>query len=259
MLKNLFLIVCAIPLLAFGQKRKQSFVLNNHLNEISSLESLNDSTLLAVNDSGNKAEIIVLKTNGDIQRTIPVVGVENQDWEGISLSEDKQHLFIGDFGNNLLNRKNQLIYSINIENLEQKETLRLDSTITLRDNIVQQKDWEAMLIAQSHLLFSKEKDSTLIVYLSKDHGVVIHEKTLNLPGRSYWKTAITDACVFDDKYYLLTYKRVLVYTSNWDLERKIKLGRIRQFEALCATNLGIFVACERNRILGKAKLFFIPW
>ncbi|MFN5116230.1 MAG: hypothetical protein ACK5FW_09320, partial [Acidimicrobiaceae bacterium] len=68
------------------------------------------------NDGGNTAEVYELNPQtGVLVRTIMVEGASNVDWEDLAVSPT--HLFIGDFGNNLGNRKDLRILKISISDL----------------------------------------------------------------------------------------------------------------------------------------------
>lgn len=72
--------------------------------------------LFSINDGGNAAEVYELNPQtGAVTRTITVEGVSNIDWEDLAVSPT--HLFIGDFGNNLGNRKDLRILKISISDL----------------------------------------------------------------------------------------------------------------------------------------------
>ena len=61
------------------------------------------------NDSGNQAMLYKIDTlTGLILQTITVTGAENTDWEDIA--QDNEHIYIGDFGNNLGNRTDLRVY-----------------------------------------------------------------------------------------------------------------------------------------------------
>jgi len=61
------------------------------------------------NDSGNQAMLYKIDTlTGLILQTITVTGAENTDWEDIA--QDDEHIYIGDFGNNLGNRTDLRVY-----------------------------------------------------------------------------------------------------------------------------------------------------
>lgn len=65
--------------------------------------------LWTFNDSQNLPEIYKIDTlTGSILQTIAFQGVENVDWEDIT--QDADHIFVGDFGNNLGNRTDLKIF-----------------------------------------------------------------------------------------------------------------------------------------------------
>ena len=101
------LIIGAIPLHA---QVEESYPLSDKLNEISGLEMLNDSTLIAFNDGGNKSEIYLLNLEGEILRMIDVLDTKNRDWEDIT--RDDEFIYIGDIGNNRNEREKLSIVKI---------------------------------------------------------------------------------------------------------------------------------------------------
>lgn len=67
--------------------------------------------LWTFNDSGGKPELYRIdKSNCKIIQKVVVTNGENNDWEDIT--HDKTHIYIGDFGNNLGNRKDLKIYKV---------------------------------------------------------------------------------------------------------------------------------------------------
>ncbi|SFE96918.1 hypothetical protein SAMN05518672_11381 [Chitinophaga sp. CF118] len=56
------------------------------------------------NDSGNKPEVYLLNSNGELLSTIHLKGVFNRDWEdiaeGVGPNPNKQYVYVGDIGNN---------------------------------------------------------------------------------------------------------------------------------------------------------------
>jgi len=85
-------------------------------NEISGIELSNlcKNKLWAINDSGNEPNLYLLDTEtGGILSTYHVPNLTNIDWEDISLGKGffgNSTLYIGDIGNNLLNRSIMQIY-----------------------------------------------------------------------------------------------------------------------------------------------------
>ena len=116
------LVVCAGNF-AFGQKPRV-YDLASELKEISGLEILNDSTLVAINDGGNSATLFLLKNNGEIKKKVQVTNAENNDWEDITRDED--YIYIGDFGNNQNKRRDLKIYKIDINSVLKKDEVRAE-------------------------------------------------------------------------------------------------------------------------------------
>lgn len=86
------------------------------LEEISSLVIYKEH-YWGVNDSGGKAELYKIHPNtGKIVQTVQISNAKNVDWEEITFSDD--YVFIGDFGNNLGNRKDLSIYYFPIQKLD---------------------------------------------------------------------------------------------------------------------------------------------
>ncbi|GMQ29463.1 hypothetical protein [Algoriphagus confluentis] len=85
------------------------------LGETSGLEAIGNR-LFTINDGGNLPEVFEISPeSGSLLRIIPVKNVSNVDWE--DLASNDTHFFIGDFGNNLGNRKDLRILKISIGDL----------------------------------------------------------------------------------------------------------------------------------------------
>src|SRR5687767_675876 len=69
------------------------------LKECSGMVSLGEGLFAAHNDNGNKPNLYVfnIKVKDEI-KVVKVLNVSNNDWE--ELSQDDDHIYIGDFGNN---------------------------------------------------------------------------------------------------------------------------------------------------------------
>lgn len=124
-----------------------------------------DGFLWTHNDSGGEPVLYKLDTlRGKVRATLTITNARNVDWEEIT--RDQDYIYIGDFGNNLGNRKDLLIYKVSkaaitgAENGEaEAEIIRfaygdqLDFNIANRSNNF---DCEAMLASGDSLyLFSK--------------------------------------------------------------------------------------------------------
>lgn len=81
------------------------------LEECSGVEIETNSQLWMINDSYNTKELFLVGIDGQIDRTIELQGVENNDWEDLSKDEEG-NLYVGDFGNNDNDREDLAIYII---------------------------------------------------------------------------------------------------------------------------------------------------
>jgi len=105
------------------------YPIDDKLQEISGLELLNDSTLIAFNDGGNKSEIYLLNLKGEILRTVDVEDTKNRDWEDIAI--DKEYVYIGDIGNNENKRDNLSIVKLKISDILTRDEVEAE-TISFR-------------------------------------------------------------------------------------------------------------------------------
>ncbi len=83
----------------------------NTLDEVSGILFVEDSTIWAIEDGGNKDEIYKVDFNGDILKTFEVKNAKNIDWEDIT-KDQNGNIYIADTGNNGSDRKNLVIYKI---------------------------------------------------------------------------------------------------------------------------------------------------
>ena len=94
------------------------------------------SHLWTINDGGNSNSIYELDTLGNLIREISVIGASNIDWEG--LSQNDEHIYIGDFGNNSGSRSDLCIYEIDkaeIINPNVTEVLAVKKSFIYADQI----------------------------------------------------------------------------------------------------------------------------
>ncbi len=87
------------------------------LNEVSGTETIVNSDLIwMLNDSGNAPKIYGLDHKGSIKKDIKIKA-KNHDWEDLA-SDKEGNLYIGDFGNNLSDRKNLVILKVKAVDLK---------------------------------------------------------------------------------------------------------------------------------------------
>jgi len=83
----------------------------SELNENSGMTEF-DGVLWNINDGGNSAVMYGYDVEKNaIKQKVVIKGATNIDWEDIT--RDEQHIYIGDFGNNLGDRRDLKIYIIN--------------------------------------------------------------------------------------------------------------------------------------------------
>lgn len=171
-----------------------SFILENAVAETSGLIVWNHQ-LWTHNDSGGSNEIFALDTiDGHIVNSIPLIGTVNNDWEEIS--QDKDFIYIGDFGNNISgNRTNLKILRVS------KNSILADSPIidTLHFSYPDQIDFthlgvnstdfdcEAFVVSEDSIyLFTKQwiSEKTSVYSLPKTPGTYVanYKSTLDVQG-----------------------------------------------------------------------------
>ena len=97
-----------IDTLSIDNYQIKSIKINKKLNEISSLE-FHEGSFWGLNDSGGKNEIYQINAeSGKIEKTVKIENAENIDWEELAFGNE--NVYIGDFGNNLGERKDLVIY-----------------------------------------------------------------------------------------------------------------------------------------------------
>ena len=98
----------------FSQRIVRRVKLDKALNEISGLERLNDSVLIAINDGGNTPHIFFLTTSGQIFKKTFITNAKNNDWEDLA-SDDAGNIYIADTGNNSNDRKDLCVLKVNAQ------------------------------------------------------------------------------------------------------------------------------------------------
>ena len=178
----------------------KKFKLPNTIKESSALIKI-DGKLWTLNDSGGKAKLYqISEKNGRIIKTITIKNAYNRDWE--ALAYDKNHVYIGDFGNNKGNRRDLKIYKIHRKDLKNKKSTQAQ---TIHFRYSDQKnfrsrsrkhnfDCEAMVAYHGKLyLFTKDwqDHKTRLYELSTRAGkqVAKYKDSFNVQG------LITDASI----------------------------------------------------------------
>ncbi|MCR9171598.1 MAG: hypothetical protein NXI10_03840 [bacterium] len=274
-------ILLAFTQLLFGlsaspNQEEEEYPLSDKLKEISGLELLNDSTLIAFNDGGNKSEVYLLSLEGEILKEVNILDTKNRDWEDIAI--DDEFVYIGDIGNNQNKRDNLAILKIRISDILEKEEVRVEK---IEFQYKEQKsfppddaslfyDAEGMAVHNDSIwIFTKDRSSpfqglSLVYKLPVTPGnykvSASHRITIGKDG--WWKDGVTAADFFKGQFYLLTYNRYIVYDyadGTFSKSSEFTFEGMTQRESIVVFNEEtIFVADEQNPIVGDVRLYKIP-
>ncbi|MBC9795175.1 hypothetical protein [Sinomicrobium weinanense] len=246
------------------------------LTENSGIEVITrDSTLWAVNDSGNKNYIYKVGFNGDIFREIKIKHAENIDWEELT-KDDNNNLYIGDFGNNSNKRKDLTIYKIKNPDTVKGEQVKAEK-ITFY--YPEQKDFppkkkhkyydaEAFFYLDGYFyLFTKNHANPFngISFLYKIPAEKGHHKAERIGEHVFYtdkdKCKVTAAAISPDKrtVALLGHDRVWLFSGfendnffDAPVQETIELHHSSQKEGLCFLDDDtLLISDEQNSTSGR--------
>ena len=259
------------------------YPISSQLSEISGIENLSNDTFLAINDSGDEPIIYAMNSDGIIYHKMFITGAKNIDWE--DLSSDDDFIYIGDIGNNRNQRKDLVVYRIPLtnlmgyQNIDGKGHHNLPDTLKAEPYPLNYPDQISFPPKESRMNFDSEAIAEAegkLLILSKDrskpyHGLCkVYEVDLsnNLPqikllqeiqlkGMSWLTGSATGCDYFNNKLYVLTYKRLYIFERRqgvFKLLLKKNLGPIQQWEGICVeTENKIRIVAEKSR-LGRQKM-----
>lgn len=258
---------------SFSQKIK-TYRLSNELKEISGLESINDTLLIAHNDGGNEPSLYLLNLKGKITKTCSIRNAKNTDWEDLT-KDDKGNLYIADIGNNSNKRRKVRILKVVIDSLLSADSLTADiypfsypdQTSFPPSPSELHFDAESISFYNDSLwIFTKCRS---IPFDGKSKIYAIHPNDLEegrwemkgeiTPGNRSWKyDSFTASTVYKDTFFLITYNKLItaVRKSNkFEISTERRFLRFNQRESLAITPSGkIFIANEGHWLLGKQRL-----
>ena len=220
----LFFFFSSLLLTANAQKLKTEYskVLDERIKETSGLFFWNNK-LWTHNDDGDTNLYALDPSSGEINQTIHLKNIKNNDWE--SISQDENYIYIGDFGNNVTgNRTNLNILRIEKEALlmgiQKLDTIHFKYSdqvdFTPKKSNATDFDGEAFIVSNDSIyIFTKQ-------WTSKKTSLYSFPK---LPGNytAKFKTTfkvnglITDAIFVDHKLVLCGYSKKLkpfIYTFS---------------------------------------------
>lgn len=243
--------------------------LPSSIHETSGLETGPNGWFWTHNDSDNPEEIYCIDTTGTIQRTVAVVGDLNTDWEDLA-KDDAGNLYIGNFGNNSLNRTDLRI--VKIPSIDTCTSVGVVSD-TIQFSYPDQNDFpptgeygnfdmEAMLWYQDSLhLFSKDRSSPSTGYtkhyrLPAVGGTYQAELIDSLyTGNANVLLAITAADISEDgqQVVLLNADHIWLLSDFTGTDffggtvAELALGSFTQKEGICFRDEFIYFTDEREQ------------
>jgi len=272
------LLVISIQIVA--QHKTKKVKLPAELNEISGLEKFNDTTLIAINDSGNSPTIFFINLQGQIIKKTHVMDTPNIDWEDLTM-DDVGNLYIADVGNNNNIRKDLIVLKVNLNSafmMDSIETEKINFTYKHANNTSfslkkSAYDCEAIYWFNDSLRLltklrskpakNEEMNGTFEYALPTSPG------NYNLvPNAHYWtggnnklKHQVTACDNTDEQLAILTYGFIYFYQLNESTKKStesLQFLKLTQKEALVYFSAAkIFVAAEKHWLLGGPFLYSI--
>jgi hypothetical protein len=276
-MKNYISIIVAFILLACQQDStvlKTLYSLPKKLKEVSGIIYFPENTTLwALEDSGNANKIYGLNAQGEIAKTVTITNATNVDWEDIT--KDKAgNLYIGDFGNNDNIRKDLCIYKVDKSALGKENAT---SSYKISFAYPEQKDFPPKKsemfydvegffeFNNNFYLFTKNRsknfDGTASIYkipnaAGKQKATLVGTfKTCS----NYNHCAITSAAISPDakKVVILCHDKIILFQGfqgdNFlkGTQTEIDLGHFSQKEAVAfKDNKTLFIADEKTKKIG---------
>lgn len=264
----------------YAQLKETKYKLTDELQEISGLETYNDSILIAVNDGGNEPVIYFIDLQGQILKKTKILNAVNRDWEDLAM-DDHRNLYIADAGNNLNQRHDLAILKVNADAAYRSDSLLAeriefnyaDQTDFAPDQKNRRFDCEAIYWHNDsiHLLTKNTSKSSRNKELNGSAEYVIpdqpgmysvqQQSRIWSGGTNRLKHQVTAADISHQELILLTYGHVFMYEYEkgmWHFQDSKRFKRITQKEAIVKWNdRQFFVAAEKNRLLGGPYLYKI--
>lgn len=272
-MKHLFLsfLLSAFTPLVYAQ----TFHLSTELGEISGIEFLNDSTIAAINDGGNEPLIYLLDLKGKVQSVVKVENAQNRDWEDLAI--DDKHLYIGDIGNNVNNRRDLVIYKVKIADVIEKKAVQAEKiefnyaeqTAFPPDRKDKRFDAEALVWYNDSLyIFTKNRarpnDGNCWVYkipATVGNHTASKMTEIYIGKGGLLTDALTAADFVGGEFFLMTYNRVVIkklVDGKFVGEENISFKTYSQKEALVVkSKMELYVADEKQIMLGGPRMYRI--
>ena len=275
-MKISFLIVISflITIFASAQKIQKVAKLPEIVTESSGLIIYNDSLFITHNDSGDKPMLYFFNKKGKLIHQVIVSNAKNIDWEDIT-KDDQGNIYIADIGNNSNQRKDLVIYKIKGNNLLKNNVISSES---IEISYEEQSDFppkdeqlnfdaeglgfhnDSLWILTKCRTIPFEGNTYIYKVPTKTGKYKLKRKTQLFIGKDgFTKDAVTGLDIYNDKLYLLTYNRILIYSiikNKLEFENQYFTKPYSQKEAVVVKNNNeIYLTDESTKILGGGYLY----
>lgn len=255
----IILFVILFPILGLTQKRVAP--LPKELLESSALVKYK-CNFITLNDSGNEPELYVFNKKGEITHICFIKNVANVDWEALAY-DGQEYLYIGDIGNNENKRQDLAIHKVKLEDVLVKDTVNVE---TILFSYPEQYlfppyqselyyDAEALIVKEGQLLIFTKNRTVPFDGISKVYALptvpgeyqaeLLYD--LNLLPTTWREECITDAVLYKDELYLLTYAKVYMYSwdgENWIQQKEYLHDSWTQKEGIAVDRRHIYITDE---------------
>ena len=275
-MKISFLIVSffLITLFASAQKIQKVAKLPEIVTESSGLIIYNDSLFITHNDSGDKPMLYFFNKKGKLIHQVIVSNAKNIDWEDIT-KDDQGNIYIADIGNNSNQRKDLVIYKIKGNNLLKNNVISSES---IEISYEEQSDFppkdeqlnfdaeglgfhnDSLWILTKCRTIPFEGNTYIYKVPTKTGKYKLKRKTQLFIGKDgFTKDAVTGLDIYNNKLYVLTYNRILIYSiikNKLEFENQYFTKPYSQKEAVVVKNNNeIYLTDESTKILGGGYLY----
>jgi hypothetical protein len=275
-MKISFLIISffLITLFASAQKIQKVAKLPEIVTESSGLIIYNDSLFITHNDSGDKPMLYFFNKKGKLIHQVIVSNAKNIDWEDIT-KDNQGNIYIADIGNNSNQRKDLIIYKIKGNNLLINNVISAES---IEISYEEQTDFppkdeqlnfdaeglgfhnDSLWILTKCRTIPFEGNTYIYKVPTKTGKYKLKRKTQLFIGKDgFTKDAVTGLDIYNDKLYLLTYNRILIYSIikyKLVFENQYFIKPYSQKEAVVVKNNNeIYLTDESTKILGGGYLY----
>lgn len=275
-MKISFLIVSffLITLFASAQKIQKVAKLPEIVTESSGLIIYNDSLFITHNDSGDKPILYFFNKKGKLIHQVIVSNAKNIDWEDIT-KDDQGNIYIADIGNNSNQRKDLVIYKIKGNNLLKNNVISSES---IEISYEEQSDFppkdeqlnfdaeglgfhnDSLWILTKCRTIPFEGNTYIYKVPTKTGKYKLKRKTQLFIGKDgFTKDAVTGLDIYNNKLYVLTYNRILIYSiikNKLEFENQYFTKPYSQKEAVAVkNNKEIYLTDESTKILGGGYLY----